>query len=153
VTKPASEVEPPLTGSIAEQTRKIIEQTRALVKKTEQSGHYQVAMNGLKAIGANLELLAKLTGELQTGTQIAVGVNVSIERERWNATNIDVLRWASRIMSPQSLGDSNLQKISGLTFEGLHVPRVWPVQVLTRTTLLRKLLRIESCSNSVSRAS
>jgi hypothetical protein len=84
----------PLTGTLVEQTRKVIEETRALVKKAEQSGHYQVAMNGLKAIGSNLELLAKLTGELQSGTQIAVGVNVNVERERWGASDLNVLRWA-----------------------------------------------------------
>jgi hypothetical protein len=84
----------PLSGPIVQQVQRIIQDTRLLIAKAEKSGHYQVAMNGLKAIGSNLELLARLTGELQSGTQIAVGVNVNVERERWGGSDLNVLRWA-----------------------------------------------------------
>jgi hypothetical protein len=89
----AAIVVPPSTGSLSDQLKALIEDTRRVARKAEQSGHLQSAVAALKTINGHLELLAKLSGELQQTGSVAVGVNVNI-RQAWEGTSTEVLRWA-----------------------------------------------------------
>jgi len=82
----------PSTGSLTDQLKALIEDTRRVAKLAETSGHLQAAVGALKTINTHLELLAKLTGELQQPG--GVSVNVLNIRAAWENTSIDVLRWA-----------------------------------------------------------
>jgi hypothetical protein len=88
----AAIVVPPSTGSLTDQLKALIEDTRRVARLAEQSGHLQSAVGALKTINGHLELLAKLTGELQQPG--GVSVNVVNIRAAWENTSIDVLRWA-----------------------------------------------------------
>jgi len=89
----AAIVVPPSTGSLSDQLKALIEDTRRVARKAEQSGHLQSAVAALKTINGHLELLAKLSGELQQTGSVAVGVNVNI-RQAWESSSTEVLRWA-----------------------------------------------------------
>lgn len=81
-------------GSLSEKLEQIVSDGRRIVAKAEKTGQLSVALAGLRTLTAALEVLGKVTGELQSGTQIAVGLNVNVAREKWNGTDLSVLRWA-----------------------------------------------------------
>jgi len=89
----AAVVIPPSPVGLTDQVKALIEDTRRVARKAEQSGHLQSAVAALKTINGHLELLGKLTGELQRDAGVAIGVNVNI-RAAWQDSSIDVLNWA-----------------------------------------------------------
>jgi transposase-like protein len=85
----AALIVPPSIGSPSDQLKVVVEDLRRVAKMAETSGHLQSAVAALKTIGGHLELLAKLSGELQQpGT-----VNVNI-RAAWEGIDPAVMLWA-----------------------------------------------------------
>jgi hypothetical protein len=84
----------PASGSVTDQLKALIEDTRRVARKAEQSGHLQSAVGALKTINAHLELLGKLTGELQRDSSVAIGVNVKVGRAVWEDSSLAVMDWA-----------------------------------------------------------
>jgi hypothetical protein len=78
---------------VTEQIKAVCADLRQLISSARRKGNLGVANQGLKNLTAALETLGKLTGELAAGTQVAVGVNVSV-RAAWEGCDPAVLRWA-----------------------------------------------------------
>jgi len=90
----AAAVVAPSTGSPSDQLKVVVEDLRRVAKMAETRCHLQGAVAVLKTIGSHLELLAKLSGELQQ-PGVAVQVNVGTrDRERWGGSSDEVLDWA-----------------------------------------------------------
>jgi transposase-like protein len=73
--KDASEIARATT--LLEQVREVSDAARRITAKAESSGRLRTALGGLREITRSLELLARLSGEIESSARITVGVAVN----------------------------------------------------------------------------
>lgn len=62
--------------SLLDSVKSLLADAQRLTAQAEQAQQLDVALRGIREIRGVLELLGKLSGELQTGTRIGIGVGV-----------------------------------------------------------------------------
>jgi hypothetical protein len=62
-------------GTLLDQVKSLLSQAQRITEQAQQSKKLTVALQGIREVRGVLELLGKLSGELQTGTRIGIGIN------------------------------------------------------------------------------
>lgn len=61
--------------SLLNTVKRLLADAQRLTAQAEQAQQLDIALRGIREVRGVLELLGKLSGELQTGTQIGIGIN------------------------------------------------------------------------------
>ena len=63
--------------SLFEQVRRLATDARRITALAERCGKLSIALRGLREVSRNLELMGRLSGELQSGAAVSVGIGVA----------------------------------------------------------------------------
>jgi hypothetical protein len=66
-------------SALLSRVEEVLSDARRIARQAEEKGDLSTALSGLKTITHSLELFGKLSGELQTGTRVHVGIAVNTQ--------------------------------------------------------------------------
>lgn len=66
-------------SALLSKVEEVLSDARRITRQAERKGDLSTALNGLKTITHSLELFGRLSGELQMGTRVQVGVAVNTQ--------------------------------------------------------------------------